>query len=235
VPLHQLGDAAKVERTLAGEELVHHEAERVDVALDRRWLTRELLRSHVSRRAGARADFSYQTGEPEVGDAQLAPAVEHQIRRLQIAVEDSAIVRGREPGTELPREIERLVGRQATDPLRERREIFAVDVLHREKRQAVHFADVVDAADVRMRDLSRAPDLLVELREPRGIAADRFREKLERDRLAEPKVVRTIHLAHAALAERSNHPITAGDDGARQEPAFIDDGTRREPAGGGAG
>ena len=51
-----------------------------------------------------------------------------------------------------------------------RREILAVDVLHRQEQLAVDFADVVDAADVRMRDLPRGPHLVVELRQPRRIA-----------------------------------------------------------------
>jgi len=81
-----LGDAAEVEGTLAGEELVHHEAERVDVALDRRRLAGELLRRHVSGRARAGADVPGEARQAKVRDAQLAVLVEHQVRRLEIAV-----------------------------------------------------------------------------------------------------------------------------------------------------
>ena len=65
----------------------------------------------------------------------------------------------------------RLVLRQPADAAQQRRQILAVDVLHREEELAVELADVVDAADVRVRDLPRRPHFVVELREPHGIAA----------------------------------------------------------------
>ena len=40
-------------------------------------------------------------------------------------------------------------------------QILAIDVLHRKMRCLVEFADIVNAADVRMRDLSRNSDLIV--------------------------------------------------------------------------
>ena len=41
-------------------------------------------------------------------------------------------------------------------------EILAVDVLHRDERAAIDFADVVDAADVGMRDLAGDADFGME-------------------------------------------------------------------------
>ena len=45
------------------------------------------------------------------------------------------------------------------------REILAIHVLHRKERGAVHFADVVNAADVGMRDLARDAHFVVEASE----------------------------------------------------------------------
>ena len=69
--------------------------------------------------------------------------------------------------------LERLVLWQPADAPQQRRQILAVHVLHREERVAVGFADVVDAADVRVRDLAREANLVVELREARRIALER--------------------------------------------------------------
>ena len=85
--------------------------------------------------------------------------------RLEVAMHDAALVRRREPRADLPRDLDRLVFRQAADAPEQGRQILAVHVLHRQKQMAVGFADVVDAADVRMRDLPRRPRFVVELRE----------------------------------------------------------------------
>ena len=155
-----------VERALAGEELVEDEAERVDVAARRDLAAGELLGRHVGRRAGADR-FTGDAGEAEVGDADLAAAVEHDVRRLEIAMDDAALVRGGESGADLPRDLERAIFREAADAAEQRREILAVHVLHRQERVAVDLADVVDAADVRVRDLPRHPHFGVQLRQPR--------------------------------------------------------------------
>ncbi len=82
----------------------------------------------------------------------------------------AALVRRREAGAELARDLERLVFRQPADPPEQRRQILAVHVLHRQDRLPVHFADVVHAADVRMRHLPRRPHFVVELRQLLRIA-----------------------------------------------------------------
>ena len=102
----------------------------------------------------------------------VAGAVEHDVRRLQIAVEHAALVRRGQPCADLPRELERPFRREATDAAEQRAELLAVDELHREERVALDFVDVVDAADVRMRHLPRHPHFVVELHQPRGIAID---------------------------------------------------------------
>ena len=139
-------------------------------------------------------------------------------------MEHAALVRGRQPRAELPSDLDSLVGRQASDAPQQRREIFAVDVLHREKMTAVRDADVVHAADVRMRHLPRRPDLAVEARQTRRVHLERLGQKLQRDRLLEPQVVGTVHLAHASLPEQVDHAIPFVEDGARRESAVPDGG-----------
>ncbi len=96
----------------------------------------------------------------------LAGAVEHDVRGLEVAVDDVALVRGGQAGANLARDLERALLGEASDAAQERRQILAVDVLHREERAAVDLVDVVDAADVGVRDLPRHPDFGVQLRQP---------------------------------------------------------------------
>ena len=107
--------------------------------------------------------------DAEVGDADVAVAVDHHVGRLQIAVEHAALVRRGDAGAQLPRDLDRLVLRNASDAAEQRREILAVDVLHREEAAAVGVAEVVQAADVLVRHLARDAQLVVELRQPRVV------------------------------------------------------------------
>ena len=108
--------------------------------------------------------------EPEVGDPRAAAFVDHHVGRLEIAMQHAAVVRGGESRAQLPRELGGLRGRQPSDASQQRRQVFAVHVLHREERLAVGFADVVDAAHVGVRHLPRDADFLAEPRQPVGIS-----------------------------------------------------------------
>ena len=121
---------------------------------------------------------------------------------------------------------------EAADALEERREILAVHVLHRQERRALDLVDVVDAADVGVRDLPRHADFGVELGQARRILVDVGWQELERDRLAELQVVGAIDLAHAAAAEALDDAVASAEERARREAAVIDGARRREPAGG---
>ena len=168
-----LGERRRVEGALARRDLVEDEAERVEVAPHGRRLARELLGRHVRRRARDLSDVRGllgRDGEAEVRDPHPPAAVEHDVRRLEVAVEDALLVRGVEARAELPRDVDRLVHGQVADPLEEGREVFAVHVLHREKMAALDLADVVNAADVRVRDLTREAHLRVKTREERFVA-----------------------------------------------------------------
>ena len=99
--------------------------------------------------------------------------VDHYIRGLQVAMQNSSIVR-RQSRAQLLRYVDRLGSMQASDALQKRRKIFAVDVLHREKVAALEFADVVDAADIGMRNLASNPHLGEQPLAPHGIIRQCF-------------------------------------------------------------
>jgi hypothetical protein len=116
-------------------------------------------------------------------------------------MEHTLVVCRRQPGTQLLRDVDCLVSGQVADALQERCQVLAVNVLHREEVTAVEFADVVDAADIRMRDLARDADLGVEALAAHGIVSQRLWQELQRHGLPQRQVVGAINLAHPAASE----------------------------------
>ena len=162
-------------RRLSGKQLVQHQAERVDVGPRGRALPGELLRRHVSRRAHDDAAFPIaldvgEAREAEVGDPRATAFVDHHVGRLEIAVQHAAVVRRGQSRAHLTRELGGLRGRKPSNASQQRRQIFAVHILHRDERLAVGFADVVDPAHVGVRHLPRDADFLAEPRQPVGIS-----------------------------------------------------------------
>jgi hypothetical protein len=173
----------------------------------------------VPARASPPRDALGRASEAEVGDFGPAAAVDHDVGRLQVAMQHAFVVRGREACAELPRDFDSLVFGQPADAPQKRGQVLAVDILHREEVTLVELADVEHAAHVRVRDAKRHPDFGQEAIEPLGIPFDVGREELQGHRLAEFHIVRAIDLAHAAAADEADHPVSPGHHAARQEPA----------------
>ena len=220
----QLGQRRGVERAPAREELVEHEAERVDVALDRRAPARRAARAPCRpacpRRLVAPPSLAGRAREAEVGDARAAAAVDHDVGGLQVAVQHA---RARAPPRG-PAQIWRAIsialsGRQAADPPQQRGEVLAVDVLHRQEvrgrrprrcRRRGRRSDARPGARSRTSLRKRASSRRVR-------SATAARQELQRDRLAELQVVGAIDLAHAAAPEEADDAVALGDDGSRRE------------------
>ena len=181
----------------------------------------QLLRRHVAGRARAHvllAERLGEAGQAEVGDADVALAVEHDVRGLEVPVQDALLVGGGEAGAELARDLERLVGRQPADAPQERGEVLAVHELHGQEEVALRFPHVVDAADRRVRDLPGHPHLAVEAREPLAVRVEAVGQELEGDRLLELQVVGAVDLAHPPAADEPDDAVAAGQDGPGHEP-----------------
>ncbi len=222
------------ERAFAREHFVQDETERVDIGPRGDFAPRQLFRRHVAwrpRDLGCAAATFSEIREAKVHEVRPAPPVDQHVRGFQVAVQDLALVCGRETGAELAGELERLVRWQPADAPQQRREILAVDVFHREEVLAAGFRDVVHAADVRMRDLPRQPDFLMEARQPVGAMRELLRQELQRDRLSELQVVRTIHLAHATAAQQSDDAVAAGQHRAGNELRAVEGVRRQQPIG----
>ena len=135
--------------------------------------------------------------DPEVGDLRAALAVEEDVRRLQVAVDEAALVRVREPGGDLGRRSAASPRRAAAgrrEPVLERP---AGQVLEHHVGPAVGLAVVVDrqmfgCASAAAARASRSKRARV------GVT----REHLDCDTAAELLVLREPDGAHAAAAER---------------------------------
>ncbi len=145
-------------------------------------------------------------------------------------MQHARVVRRREPRAQLPRDVRRLVRGQATEPLEHRREFLAPDVLHREEVEPLGLADVVDAADVAVRNLSRDPHLPVKARERRAVRRERVGQKLERDGLFELQVLGLVDLAHPAAPQEADDAVTLVEHRPRHEARVVERVRRSERA-----
>ena len=194
---------------LVAEELEHHRAAREDVGavVDRQ--AAHLLGRHVVEAADQRAGVGDagigQLGDAEVEDLQAAaPLLDHQVGRLDVAVDDVEAVRVGQAVAQLL-EQPQLAGDDgrllAPDPHRQR---LAVDVLHGDERLAVLLADVEDADDVLVLEHAGGVRFLHEAA-PDLVVVDAFLEQLDGDRAAaDLGVAGAQERAHPARPDRAD-------------------------------
>ncbi len=174
--------APPLERPVAGQQLVEDEADGVDVAagVDPRRVAHDLLGAHVLGRAQqvallgqvlvAVAPLDLQElGDAEVEDLQHLltgrPAVdEHQVGRLEVAVDDPVLVGHLEDVAELVEDPRRPVERHRDAGLQDRLEAPAPDVIHLDEGDGAvrPGVGVVDRDGVGMGEAGHGPRLAAE-------------------------------------------------------------------------
>src|SRR5438094_5579454 len=130
------------------------------------------------------------------------------IGRLEIAMDDPALVRGIERVGKLSRDRERLLQRNRTahDPLRE---ILTIDELHDDARRTAPVPDVglvqpfdpVHVRDIRMIQRSQHDGFALEAGETIGIASDRVWQYLDGDVAMQSRITGAVHLAHTSCTD----------------------------------
>jgi hypothetical protein len=115
------------------------------------------------------------------------------------------------------------------DAAQQQGEVLAVHVFHDQEVVGVGFHDVVQAAYVGMGDLTAEAYLVDQVLETLRVLGQRRGQELERDRLAEPPVVRVVDLAHASLAQQRHHLIAAGEQRPGSEAVIGAARPRRRP------
>ena len=185
----------------------------------------------LGRRVVDRADEDARLRQPALGgaaallrDAEVhqvdAPGLvlDHHVRRLHVAVDHLARVRGVERARDLLEDRERLVRVVRAALLDQLLEVGALHVAHRDVDEALVVAGVVDRDDVRVVDrgdrLRLADEALAEV----GAAAELGRERLQRRLALEQQVLGLVDEAHAAAPEQAGDAV-AGEDGVGFESA----------------
>ncbi len=242
------------EREGAGQEVVEHHARGIDVAprVDLLLLVSpfeaaaDLLGAHVGRGPDDVLDAGQllaalvldHLGDAEVEHLELdlagrlrlrsAPLGEHQVRGLEVAVDDrlglagllvAVAVRLLEHGAELVEDPSHAVDRQglARALLEDLFQAPAADELHLDVAHRVGAAEVVDGHGARMIELGHQPGLALEPRPALVVLGDLGLDQLQRAGAVQLDVLDLPDLAHAPDADLLEEPVLAEDDSARLE------------------
>ena len=176
------------ERSLARENFIEDQPQRINVAAGGYFSPPQLFGRHVGWGAAANlrpADVIGHSRQAKVGDHHLASSIEHDIGRLQVAMENALGVGRGQSRAEMACNVERFVGREPADAPQQRSQIFAVDVFHGEKCLALDLAHVIHSANVGMRNSPCHAHFVAKAFEQCLIASGIVRQKLHRHRLAE--------------------------------------------------
>jgi hypothetical protein len=163
-------DGVGFERTFTGEHLVQDEAQRIEVAAQGNLLAGQLLRRHVEGRAMADlglGDPCGVGGEAEIHEAGLPAPIDHDVGGLEIAMDQPFAVGGGETCADSGGQLGGLGARQASDAREQGGHVFAIHKLHRNVKLPIDFTDIVNAANMRMRDLARGAHLVENPMPPR--------------------------------------------------------------------
>ena len=206
-----------LERDSPGRHLVKDDAERVDVGAGVDRLALDLLRAHVFRgpdhdpRPGDALPLE-RAGDTEIHDVDAAALVDHDVLRLEVAVDDAvAVGLGQAPG-DLQGDRHGPAGRQLSDLADEALEVLAVDIFHGDVGRALRPADVEHAADILVDDRAGRLELVAETLDRLGVGGHFGPEELQGDLLVELGVVDLVDPAHAAAAELLDDLVAAGED-----------------------
>jgi len=240
---HRGGDGVAHVRRLAGERRVQDAAQRVDVRARVDPARLQLLGRRVVDGAQPAPDLGQlrvgrlQACEAEVGQVHvLAATVEQHVGRLDVAVHETAAVRGVQRGGHLPDHRGGTGGVERAAVTQQAVQVGALHVTHDEVQPTVLLAGAVHRDHVGMVDRGGHPPLaleaLAELRVGRAVGDD----QLERDRPPEAQLRGPVHHAHPAAAgdaldAAAGEHVTRGQlgHGAQCDGRERTGGTRRGP------
>jgi hypothetical protein len=226
VQARELGEDRRVERDAPGEQLLHHDAQRVEVRARVHVGAEELLRRHVLRRAEhlarlreARVRADLREAEiQDLGDLLVLVLAHHEhVVGLEIAVHDAALVRVRQALRDVAREHDG--ARLAQAPLAREHvgEALAVHVLHGDVEQALgRLAEVEHAHDVAVREQAGRLGLALEAGAAARVEREIAVEDLHREEARDAHVRGAVHLAHAARGDAVLDAVPVAHDRAEQ-------------------
>ncbi len=219
------------ERRVAGEQLEQHAACGVDVRPGVHRLAACLLRGEVlrgpddGRGLGDVLALAQRAGDAEVHHLDRAGGVDHDVGRLDVAVDDAVLVREVERGADVGHHLDDALLGQRTGRLDDLAERLPVDELHDDVREraelALDLAGVVDRDDGRVVQRRRVLRLAAEPELELRVTCEVGAEDLHGHVPGEPGVHAVVHLGHAAIAERVAQLVPLGQQsGCRHQLRF---------------
>ena len=220
VGAHHLEQVAPGKRHLVGQGLERGHPERVDVGAQVGAASLGLLGRHVQHGPDdvlgpgedPRDQVVLELGDAEVQQLHDQPAravlPQQDVRWLDVAVHDPAVVGSRQRSRDLAQHRERVRPVQSPGPLEVRREVLAFEELHRDEEQSLGcFPIIEDVDDVRMVDEHRRFRLAEEAM-PKHLA-DRSLglEQLERDSTSRRQVHAVVDVAHRARPDETRRAV----------------------------
>ncbi len=191
----------------SGEAFVEEAGERVLIGPPVDLLPLDLLRGDVGGRAQREAGVEpvrlvgEATGEPEVGQVDVTVGRDEDVRRLDVAVDESTRVRCVQGGCDLPGDRDGLFLRQRPR-CEQLLELGALDVAHGDVQLAGDLAGVVDGDDVRVVDRGGQPRLAQEPLAEALVLGELGGEDLQRDQPLEREIVGAVDDSHPAAADQ---------------------------------
>ena len=202
-------------RLLAGEHLVHHDADRVYVAAGIGDAAGDEFGGEVGdgaeqRLPGGRVR-ARRASESEVAELDSAVVGEQHVLWLHVAVHDARLVRGGEPRQHRVHDVDRLLGGEALVVLQQVAQRDARQVLHDQVRHVGVLTLVEHVHDVGMGQTRGRPGLLHESGLERVVVGEVAVHDLQRHPTLEPQVGREVHGGHAAASDPRAHLIATVD------------------------
>ena len=151
-------------------------------------------------------------GDSETQDLRVAVLIDHDVLRLQVAVNDTKPVGFGEAVTELATDADDLSRAERAAPPDEVLHILARHQFHRQVVHAVGSAEIEESTDIAVRD---APGALHLAREPLEcfVVRNQFgQEGLERDLVLSARVDHLVDAAHGATRQFLDHQVAAGEE-----------------------
>ena len=125
---------------------------------------------------------------------------------------DPARMRSRQPATRLDDDVRGARHRQRPVPNQQTRQILAFEVLHHQVgRAVVGSAEIQRGADVLVLDAARGFGFVAEAGHGFRVLRQVGVQELDGEAAADDRVLRFIHLAHAALAQPPAQPVLSPD------------------------
>ena len=226
--------AFPVKRPPARDRFIEHRAQRKNIRPRIRFLAFQLLGRHVLNRAqylargrkrrdrtdsadrlrrgkqGSRGAIGRHSGQRSLRQAEIhqlrAAFRQHDVARLQIAMNDPRPMRGIERLAHFHADPHGLLQRNRTapQPVGQR---FALEILHHQKIDALLVAHVIQRADTRMIQRRNRARLAVESLSQLWVRGKMLRQDLDGHFAAQPRVAGAIHFAHTARSQRGHNLV----------------------------